>query len=366
MRVLHINAGNMYGGVETLLSTLARCRMLCPEMRPSFALCFEGRLSRELGEAGVPVHQLGEVRTSRVWTVLQARRVVRRLLRDHVFVVVVTHVPWAHAIFAPEVQRAAMPLVHWVHGVPTGRSWLEQWARRTPPRLVICNSRFTASTVHLLFDGAPADVVYLPVAPAEGIPSRPSIRKQLGIAEDAVVILQVSRMEAWKGHRLHLEALAKLKDLQNWICFMAGGAQRREEREYLSQLQRRAADLGISDRVQFLGQRSDVSSLLAAADVFCQPNQGPEPFGIVFIEALSAALPVVSTSMGGAAEIVNESCGVLTPPGDPAALADSLRRLIQSPDQRRALGAQGPRRARALCDPADQLGKLHQMLGAIA
>ena len=367
MRVLHISAGNMYGGVETLLVTLARYRDLSPGMDPSFALCFDGRLSSELAETGVPVHRLGEVKISQFWTMKRARQVLQRLFREHHFDVVVAHMSWSHFIFGPEIRRARLPLVNWGHTNPTGHSWLEQLARRTPPQLAICNSRFTASRVHLQFGKVPAEVVYYPVAlPAGEGPDRYSARKQLGIPEDKVVILQVSRMEAWKGHSLHLDALANLSDLDNWICLMAGGAQRPQEERYLAGLKRQAENLGISKRVRFLGQRSDVPTLLAAADIFCQPNQGPEPFGIVFIEALSTGLPVVSTNIGGAAEILDRSCGILTPAHDPTALAAALRRLIESPSERGALGAGGPRRARALCDPAVQLATLHQTLERVA
>ncbi len=74
--------------------------------------------------------------------------------------------------------------------------------------------------------------------------------------------------------------------------------------------------------------------LLAAADIHCQPNTGPEPFGITFIEALYAGLPVVTTSIGGALEIVDGSCGMLVEPNDPAALAGALRRLIEDRELR--------------------------------
>src|SRR5579863_1214479 len=55
MRVMHIVSGRLFGGVETLLVTLARSRDLCPAMDPEFALCFDGRLSEELGASGVAV-----------------------------------------------------------------------------------------------------------------------------------------------------------------------------------------------------------------------------------------------------------------------------------------------------------------------
>jgi glycosyltransferase involved in cell wall biosynthesis len=88
----------------------------------------------------------------------------------------------------------------------------------------------------------------------------------------------------------------------------------------------------------------------------------PEPFGIAFIEALYAGLPVVSSNFGGAAEIVDRSCGLLTAPGDDTQLAGALQQLLDDAGARRALGSAGPSRARNLCDPAQQMSRLHEAL----
>ena len=69
LKVLHLSAGNLYGGIETFLTTLARMRHLAPGMEPEFGLCFRGRLWDELVATGVPVHDFGPVRLSRPWTV---------------------------------------------------------------------------------------------------------------------------------------------------------------------------------------------------------------------------------------------------------------------------------------------------------
>jgi glycosyltransferase involved in cell wall biosynthesis len=108
-----------------------------------------------------------------------------------------------------------------------------------------------------------------------------------------------------------------------------------------------------------------VPRLLAAADIHCQPNTGPEPFGIAFVEALYAGVPVVTTALGGALEIVSDSCGVLVPPDDPGELAAALAGLIREPHRRCRLGAGGPARAAALCDPAVQLTRFGQHLAGV-
>lgn len=358
MKVLHLYAGNLYGGIETLLVTLARQRHLCPEMEPHFGLCFRGRLWDELTAAGVPVHDLGAVRFSRPWTVLAARRRLRQLFQETRFDAAVTHACWPHAVFAPVVKKAGVRLVNAVHDTLTGKHWLDRWAARTPPDLVIANSRFTAAPAAKLFPRSPVEVCYLAVSapPAPGTDSgRTVVRAEFGTPPQTIVILQASRMERWKGQAVHLEALARLRDVPGWEAWLAGGVQKPGEADYLAELKATADRAGIADRVRFLGQRGDVPRLMAAADVYCQPNTGPEPFGIVYVEALYAGLPVVASGFGGAAEIVDHTCGVLCPPGDAAAVAQTLRGLIANPIRRRELGAAGPARAAELCDPARHL-----------
>jgi glycosyltransferase involved in cell wall biosynthesis len=368
IRVLHVHSGNIYGGVESMLLTQVRERDLCPAIKTSFALCFAGQFSEEVAATGTPIHCLGEVRIRQPLTVRRARRKLRELLRQQPFDVVVTHSCWSQAIFGPVARAEAVALVFYLHSPTDGRHWLERWARRTSPDAALCNSRFTAETLPELYPRVRAVILYCPVAPPHLSYSETDAartRAELQTPLDATVIIQVSRLESWKGHALHLEALGQLKDLPGWVCWQIGGAQKPGEEKYLQELKELAAKLGIGERVHFLEQRSDVSKLLAAADIFCQPNTGPEPFGIVFIEALYARLPVVTTALGGAREIVDDSCGVLVPPGDARALAEALRRLIQERALRKRLGMGGPARALTLCDPSSQMTRFHEVLSGV-
>ena len=366
MRVLHVHSGNLYGGVETLMVTMAREGYRCA-LHAEFALCFEGRLADELREAGATVHPLGSARTGNPLSVAASRRRLKELIGARPFDAVVTHMPWAQALFGTVARRNGVPLVFWMHDAAKGRHWLEWWASLTRPDLVLCNSHYTASTLKRLYSDVTAQIVSCPVALAPIVRADNdtlAIRSELNTPADAVVIIQASRMEAWKGHELHLRALGSLRDLPGWACWFAGGAQRPAERRYQARLVRMAAESGIADRIRFLGQRADIPRLLRAADIYCQPNKGPEPFGIVFIEALAAGLPVVSVAFGGAKEIVNEHCGVLTAPGVHDALAAALRDLINRPDERRRLGQAGPARAAELCDPAIQLRRIERAIAA--
>jgi glycosyltransferase involved in cell wall biosynthesis len=360
MKVLHLAAGNLFGGVETYLLTLARLRNLCPAMEPHFALCFPGRLRDELLAVGVPVHDLGAVRASRPWTVLLARRRLKRLLRAEAIHAAVVHGTWPHAVFGPATRRARVRLVTAIHDVLDPRHWINRWAARTRPDAIVSNSRFTADAAAKVFPGTPVAIVHPPV-PAAGASdpgTRERIRAEFGTPPGAVVILMVSRIEGLKGHAVLLDALGRLRGLPEWTCWVVGGVQRPDEGNLLDRLRGSAERLGVTDRVRFVGARADVPAVMAAADVYCQPNTGPEGFGLTFVEALRARVPVVTTAIGGAVEIVTGECGILVKPGDAEAVADALRELIVDAARRRALGEGGPRRAAELCDPARQLPAL--------
>ncbi len=365
MRVLHIDNGKLFGGVETILTTIARGRELTPEVEPEFAVCFEGRLSRELAAAGAPLHILGEVRIRRPLTLMRARRRLREILSAGGYDAVVCHMAWTQALFGSVARVSGVPVAMWQHMASNRRDWLEQWARMAGPELVICNSQFTAREFRGAYPSLPVEVVYCPVA-APSISysraDRDAARSELTTPADAVVIVHTGRMQDWKGQRLLMQAASIIKSTSQWIIWFVGGAQRESERRYLASLHASAAELGIEDRIRFAGQRDDVERLLAASDIHCQPNISPEPFGIALVEALYAGIPVVTTRMGGAIEIVNDSCGIMVPPNDPSALAAALEKLVADGEARRQLGNAGPARARELCDPRQQMELLRKTL----
>jgi glycosyltransferase involved in cell wall biosynthesis len=365
LRVLHLCAGNLYGGVERIVAECAAGRALCPEMAPSVAVCFDGRLAQEIDALGVQCTRLGDARMSRPHTVLRARRQLGRLLEVERPLTVVCHSSWIFGLAAPVVRAAGGTLVLWIHNRPSARTWADRWARLTSADLIIANSRFTDGSARAFYRGAAHDVLYAPVAAGTVAGERADIRAALGVDEQTPVILIASRFEAGKGHRELVAAAARVS--QPWRMWIAGRPQRAGEAAYEAELRDFAAASGVAGRVQFLGERRDVPGLMRAADVHCQPNTAPESFGLAFVEALYAGLPVVTTAMGGALEIVTDDCGVLLPPGDAGALQRALRALIVDRQTRARLGSSGPARARKLCDPARQLEALAAMLaGATA
>jgi len=369
LKVLHLGAGNLFGGIESMLLTLARHRACCPNLLPEFAFSFRGRLSEELEAEGVPVHHLGEVRFSRPWTVWSARRRLRELIRREQYDVIMGHAPWPYALGARAARQTGTPLVFWAHAAPSGGNWIERIARRQRPALVIANSQHTLTRGEGLFGAVPARVLHCPVAPPNPSSlskSRFRIRQELGTPKNAVVIIMVARVEQGKGHQSLLDSLDHLRQDQSWECWFVGGVQRKEEQALFRYLVNAADRSSVSSRIRWITQGINVQELLRAAEIYCQPNVSPESFGITFVEALYAGLPVVTTAMGGALEIVDSSCGRLVPPKDPVALAATLSELIEDAELRSRLGTAGPIRAASLCSPEYQLPRLHELLKPVA
>ncbi|MBW3629132.1 MAG: glycosyltransferase [Gemmatimonadetes bacterium] len=109
-------------------------------------------------------------------------------------------------------------------------------------------------------------------------------------------------------------------------------------------LQALAAELQVADRVLFTGRRSDVPALARHFHLYVHPPLH-EPFGIAVAEAMAVEKPVVGTSVGGIPEVVGEDAGLLVPPGDPAALASAILRVVRDPPTAARMGQHGRQRA---------------------
>lgn len=363
MKVLHVHSGNMWGGVEATMSLLARRRDITPSLHREFALSYHARLAGELADAGASVFDLGVARLSRPWSVRRSRQRLLRVLHGGGYRAVITHNPWALAVFGPAVVASRTTLVAWMHGPPSRRSWLDRLAARTPPSRLIANSYFTAEAVRRLFPDLPCDVCYPPAEPPRDVEEPTAPLPERGA--DQRIILMASRMEPLKGHLALVSALARLRSHLGWTCWIAGAAQSRAEERYERRVRRQVVEEGLQERIRFLGHRRDVPALLRRAWVLCQPNIRPEAFGLAFVEALQRGVPVVTSDLGGAREvIVDDGCGILVPPADPQALARVLATLIEDSGLRDRLGAAGPARALYLSDPRERVLQLAQLLGA--
>jgi glycosyltransferase involved in cell wall biosynthesis len=107
-----------------------------------------------------------------------------------------------------------------------------------------------------------------------------------------------------------------------------------------------AHDLGVSDRVYFLGLRDDVENVYAAANVVVMPSLWDEAFGLCVVEAMAAGRPVVVTDSGAMPEIIaNGDCGAVVPKADDVAMAAAISALLDNPERAAKVGNAARQRA---------------------
>ena len=164
-------------------------------------------------------------------------------------------------------------------------------------------------------------------------------RAEFGVAPDEVLIVSVARLVWFKGLSTLISAIPLVLTKCPGVRFVvAGGGPLQGE------LAKQAGDLGVGGRLVLAGERRDIPSILAAADIFVLPSVS-EGLPISILEAMAAGKPVVATDVGGVAELVDhQRTGLIVPPGMPQALADALAQLALSPSLCLAMGSRGRQR----------------------
>jgi glycosyltransferase involved in cell wall biosynthesis len=229
----------------------------------------------------------------------------------------------------------------WAFGASTGRSaLLYRWADRLVSPLTtatICVSeleRAAGLAAHTC--RAERTLVIRNAVDVRGAPRSRAARPR-------PLLIAVGRLRPPKDFETLLRALALLPAEQVDAVIVGDGPQRGE-------LEALVARLGLQDRVRFEGERRDVPSLLAHADLFVLSSRS-EGLPVSVLEAMAAGLPVVASAVGGIAElVVDGETGVLVGPADAEALAAALGRLAAEPELRRRLGDAGRARAEELFD----------------
>ncbi|VTZ49082.1 Glycosyltransferase involved in cell wall bisynthesis [Methylocella tundrae] len=252
------------------------------------------------------------------------------------------------AIIAPVVRllRPKLPILMFVHGIEVWtRPQLPNWHYFDPWFLpavtrVASVSAFTGATMSRVFKIPAGKFRLLPNA-VDLLPEPPGPRKLEG-----ATILCVSRLSARdrkKNVDQVIRAIAKLKDLIPSLRFeIVGDGKLRAELETL------AKDLGVFDKVTFLGQVEDeeLNAAYARATVFAMPSS-KEGFGIVYLEAWLRGLPVICSSEGASSEVVSDGVdGFVVDPDDVSMIADRLHRLLTQPELAKAMGENGLQKVR--------------------
>lgn len=156
-------------------------------------------------------------------------------------------------------------------------------------------------------------------------------RKELEIPEDTIVLLSIGEMIHRKNHETALRALAKIKNT-NLLYLVCG----RGELQF--HLEKLAEDLGLKDKVRFLGFRNDIPEICSASDVFVFPSY-QEGLPVSVMEAMSAGLPIICSRIRGNIDLIESGRnGFLHEPSDAIELAKHIKVIIEDEDLRNQMG----------------------------
>ena len=302
-----------------------------------------GDLSAALEEADIPVRPLLRRLAKRRVSFAYAWR-LRRLLRRGRFDLVHAHIYASVVAAAIATLGTGVPLVITEHTEASWRTWWARWVSRwvyhRVERIIAVSTPIRRRLIER--DGVHPDLITIvpnAVVPApEGhaatpLPAALRERQLVGV---------IARLQPEKGVADFLRAAAHIAPLFPEARFVIGGdGPLRKELVALSE------DLGLGDRVHFLGFRSDASALMSSLDVIAVPSL-TEGSPLITLEAMAAGVPVVASAVGGIPDQVrHDKEGLLVPPGETEALGDALLALLRDPARARSLGEAGRRRAAA-------------------
>jgi glycosyltransferase involved in cell wall biosynthesis len=333
--------------------------------------CAEGPLLADVRAEGFRVIAIPFVRRISPLAHLRAFRSLVAILRAEKPDLVHAHMPISSFLARLAARVAGVPKVaytchgflfnHAASSLPRrGLSFAMEWIAARITNVFLTVSEAEAQDARRLHIAANAQPVGNGRNPAIFRPdpiARSRIRTELGVPQDRVVVIAVSRLVWHKGYPELATAMRSVPEAELWVVGERLDSDRGADMAALL----RAAGLGY--RLRMLGYRTDVAALLAAADIFTLPSRF-EGLPMSVIEAMLTGLPVVATNVRGPAEqVADGETGFSVAAGDAAALGSALSKLVRDPDLRARMGTAGRQRALDRYDEAKVLSRTLDLLG---
>lgn len=328
MKVLHVISGGETGGSKKhLLQLLANS-----PVEAELLLLTEGAFAEDARKAGIPVTVIQQ--NSRLDR--STPRKILLVLKKGGFTIIHSHGARANFLIDSVYKKLGVPWFITVHSDPTLDflhqpkplakvfTVLNQRAMRRADHLFAVSEKFKDMLIQMGVEPKKITPVFNGINFHETLPDfdKLAIRESLNTAEDDFVFAIVARLHPVKGHDILLDAFAKIeKPCKLWII---------GEGDLRQKLTQQAEALGISERVQFLGTRSDVDGLLYAADVSLLTSHS-ESFPLVLLESADMATPVIATNVGGVPALVDPGkTGWIIEPGRSDALVHVMEKAIDA------------------------------------
>ncbi len=328
MNVLQVVPELNAGGVEG--TTLEIAQALIAEGHGAHVISAGGRMEDDLLRMGGILHK-ADIGSKNILTIFRRIRLLRAIIHEHKIDIVHarSRAPAWPAYHAARIE--GVPFLTTYHGIYNSGSAIKTYYNSVMAKgeHIIANSEFTkahiikthgtaAESITAISRGVDMERFDPANIPAKDILAQ---RNRWGVPAEQKVVLLPGRLTRWKGPLVAVEALTRLP--QDCVLILLGDAQGRDG--FVAEIDAKAAELGVTDRLIKACHSRDVPTALAAADVVISASTDPEAFGRVAAEAQAMEKPIVATAHGGALEsVVDGETGFLVAPSDARALAKGI------------------------------------------
>jgi glycosyltransferase involved in cell wall biosynthesis len=352
---LFVQSTTEVGGAESALLNLFTASEELRRRSVIASLGFgDGDLPNRLREVGAEVVELPRARLREPLGLVRTLWTLRGLVRSRGVQVVVGNGAHPQIIGGAAARLSgarSVFLVNMIHAAPlSANDPRDALALRGPCDLMLAISQASKDTLERVRPDVETRLFYwgTPVRDVPAADAR-AARAELGAADGDMLVGVFGRLQRWKGQDVFVEAAAEVARARPRTRFaVVGGSVFGLEPEFAEGLRARVRERGLEDRVVFTGFRTDVPRLMAACDVVCHTTRVAEPFGLVVIEAMSLARPVIATRGGGPSEIIqSDEMGLLVSSDDAGALARAIVALADDPERRQAMGTRAAARVRS-------------------
>lgn len=339
-KVLHLTFDMRIGGTEQVIKNIVQ-GMQGQKFDHSI-LCIEqpiGPFGDMLIEEGVTISAFSRKEGFDVSLIQKIRQHIKQnkidILHCH------QYTPWVYGCLAAALTKTKVIFTEHGRFYPDSSSWKRRYIN---PVLVALTNKITAisaATKQALVDfefipQEKIDVIYNGIAPLEAdLEKVKELRQAFSIPDDAIILGTVARLDPIKNQTMMIRAFHQvLQKNSNCYLLIVGDGEEREK------LQNLCSELAITENVIFTGYVSKPVNHLALMDVFLLPSLS-EGTSMTLLEAMSLAIPVAATSVGGTPEIIHqEKSGLLSKNEDLEGYSDSLEKLVSDHALRKAYGAQ--------------------------
>ena len=360
-------AAEQRGGAEMMLLRLLKANSLAPKIEYAIAFLENGPMVQAVKDLGydAKIFDVGHLR--QVPKYVQGVYGLSHWLRQQQSQAVLSWMEKGHFYGSPAAALAGIPAAYFLHSIP-GNHWTNILAPWFPTASIVCCGESVRAIQQKRFPRRPTRRAYIAVDTdhydASRLPSPHEAKELVGYAGVSMVVGMVARLQRWKGVHTFLKAASVVAKLHPEVSFVVVGGAHTGEPDYLAELQSQVQHDGIDKQVRFAGHQTNIPVWMQAMDVIVHASDN-EPTGTVIIEGMALGKPVIAARTPGPMEfLTDKEHGLLTPPGDAAALADAINSLLNDSELRRTLSSAARIRgaefgtARLAADVASHMGEI--------